>query len=242
MIDNEEQLPGQMSMFDFLNHDTWSGKTSQAHFQVPEKTSKERTSEQFSKKPRESSIVTPQFLDLRTDRAGAILGAFWEIDGVSLGEFTTHSFGESPKCAVESRLSQILEDNPHPKYSLSAKACMGILKRASRKGKDLPPILKDALIQQVTRSKLGGGAEIDSAGKKAGKGALVQEELSGTLGVSQDQTLIKVYSDSNDIGGVRKAYSIGNGQVCGIGLLPQSRTLDCMHDQQAILICEGDNE
>jgi len=38
--------------------------------------------------------------------------------------------------------------------------------------------------------KVRGGVEIDSHGKKAGKGALVQEELSGTLGVSQDQTLI----------------------------------------------------
>lgn len=37
--------------------------------------------------------------------------------------------------------------------------------------------------------KVRGGNEIDSNGKKAGKGALVQEELSGTLQVSQDQTL-----------------------------------------------------
>ena len=37
--------------------------------------------------------------------------------------------------------------------------------------------------------KIRGGREIDSLGNKAGKGALVQEELSATLGVSQDQTL-----------------------------------------------------
>ncbi len=37
--------------------------------------------------------------------------------------------------------------------------------------------------------KVRGGAEYDSHGKQAGKGALIQEELSGTLGVSQDQTL-----------------------------------------------------
>ena len=36
----------------------------------------------------------------------------------------------------------------------------------------------------------GGGCEVDSHGNKAGKGPLVQTELSGTLGVSQDQTLI----------------------------------------------------
>lgn len=37
-----------------------------------------------------------------------------------------------------------------------------------------------------------GGCETDRYGKKAGKGALVQWERSGTLGVSQDQTLIVI--------------------------------------------------
>ena len=52
--------------------------------------------------------------------------------------------------------------------------------------------------------KIRGGVEVDSKGKKAGKGPLVQTELSGTLGVSQDQTLItKAYGicsyDSNSM-------------------------------------------
>ena len=38
--------------------------------------------------------------------------------------------------------------------------------------------------------KIRGGCEVDSYGKRAGKGALIQWELSGTLGVSQDQTLV----------------------------------------------------
>ena len=37
--------------------------------------------------------------------------------------------------------------------------------------------------------KIRGGCDIDSHGNKAGKGPLVQWEKSGTLGVSQDQTL-----------------------------------------------------
>ena len=37
--------------------------------------------------------------------------------------------------------------------------------------------------------KIRGGREVDSHGNKAGKGPLVQWERSGTLGVSQDQTL-----------------------------------------------------
>ena len=43
--------------------------------------------------------------------------------------------------------------------------------------------------------KIRGGREVDSLGKKAGKGPLVQWEKSGTLGVSQDQTLF-VWLDS----------------------------------------------
>ena len=39
--------------------------------------------------------------------------------------------------------------------------------------------------------KIRGGVEVDSYGKKAGKGALIQEELSATLGVSQDQYLFQ---------------------------------------------------
>jgi hypothetical protein len=42
-----------------------------------------------------------------------------------------------------------LEENPHPKYFLSAKACQGILRRAAKRGKELPPMLKEALIRQA---------------------------------------------------------------------------------------------
>lgn len=39
--------------------------------------------------------------------------------------------------------------------------------------------------------KIRGGVEVDSYGKKAGKGPLIAEEISNTLGVSQDQTLFQ---------------------------------------------------
>ena len=87
----------------------------------------------------------------------------WEDDGAWCGELTTANTGEKPSetavqemCSVwgprsvaeESRLSQILEETPHPKYNLTAKACQGILRRAERRGKDLPKLLKQVLIQQ----------------------------------------------------------------------------------------------
>lgn len=84
-------------------------------------------------------------------RAGQLGGATtmkWEDDGAWLGECMTRNTGESPNAAVVSRLSQILEATPQEKYSLSAKACQGILRRAERRGKDLPETLKAVLLMQ----------------------------------------------------------------------------------------------
>lgn len=75
--------------------------------------------------------------------------ATWETDGALLTEFLTLNTGECPSVAVESTLSLILEDNVPLKYYLSAKACEGILRRAERRGKQLPEMLKVALLQRV---------------------------------------------------------------------------------------------
>ncbi len=72
-------------------------------------------------------------------------------DGALLTEFLTLNIGESPSAAVESTLSQILQANVPDKYFLSARACEGILRRAERRGKDLPPMLKEALLQMIER-------------------------------------------------------------------------------------------
>ncbi len=89
----------------------------------------------------------PLFLYLRTD--GLQAAASWETNGALRGAFSMHSFGESPSAAVESRLSQILQDNPPPKYYLSAKSCLGILNRAKRRRKELPEQLRLALERQA---------------------------------------------------------------------------------------------
>lgn len=53
---------------------------------------------------------------------------------------------ECPSGAVVSSLSDILETGPVPrKFFLSPKACAGILRRASGRGKELDPALKAAL-------------------------------------------------------------------------------------------------
>ena len=172
-----------MSIFDMFSQDTWFGRMYQEHLVQ----TKEKTSEQLSKKPQKSRIKMPLFLDLRG--SGATQGASWETDGVSLGECMMHSIGEfrkgerefvfslisggvrqeryslncseKPLTEVPTRLSDILEENPNPKYNLSAKACQGILNRASRRGKKLPEQLEKALTYQAYHSlneqeKMGG--------------------------------------------------------------------------------------
>lgn len=187
----EKIIENQISLFD---RDSSFGKMfpERCRAEIPP----ERTSESFSKKSQELPTVTPLFLDLRID--GPMRGLSWETGGLSLGEYTTVSFGESPNVVADCRLSQILEVNPSRRYYLSAKACQGILNRASEREKELPEILSRAL-KQVIRSKYGGGVERDSKGKKAGKGPLVQEEKSGTLGVSQDQTVITYVAPTLDL-------------------------------------------
>ena len=146
---------GQMSIFDLLSQDSWSGKTSPE----PLAQTKEKTLDVFLKKFAELKIKPPQYLCLKTTN-GVQQDALWEMGGALLGEYMMRSFGEYPNEERESHLSQILEENPHPKYCLSAKACQGILNRANRRGKKLPEILEKALINQLTPLKSEGGQRL----------------------------------------------------------------------------------
>ena len=61
----------------------------------------------------------------------------------------TLNFGECPSGERGSTLSQILDLNAPEKYSLSPRACSGILRRAEKRGKALPDMLRDALMEVV---------------------------------------------------------------------------------------------
>ena len=173
----EDVMVGQVDMF---GRDLWSGRTSPE----PSPATREKTSGRSSKRSSGSKKQRSPIC-VRLSRGGGqrqgVSTPTWET-GALLGEYTTHSFGECPREENASRLSQILEDSPHPKYYLSAKACLGILTRANRRGKKLPPELEAALLAQ-SHSEFGGGCE------GGGKGPLVQTEMSGSLGTHQDQTL-----------------------------------------------------
>lgn len=152
---------------------------------------------------------TFQFLDLRVWGAdGAKPVQSPEPDGLWHGDSSMLNIGESPNVENVLRLSQILEDNVPQKYYLSARACQGILTRASRRGKPLPDILRQALMDVI------GGEnpytlKIRSGCSGGGKDALVQTEKSATLSTLQDQTLFQPVPVLNDQGGSQMDVSYG---------------------------------
>ena len=132
----------QVSLF---GPDSWCGKTSQ---ELLAQTKATTSALSLKKQSGSQNRMRPTFHCLQRE-SGRWLTAGMGMDGPSPTEFSTRSFGERPSAAVESRLSQILEDTPHQKYYLSARACAGILRRAERRGKKLPPELEAALKRQV---------------------------------------------------------------------------------------------
>ena len=125
---------------------------------------------------------------------------------------TFYGIGTFAYKPVRTKLSQILEANPLPKYNLTAKACQGILRRAERRGKDLPKLLKEVLIRQAqgaspqerteapapTEAPTSYAVRIRGGCDGGGKGALVQTEKSGTLGTGNDQTIFCLQGNGID--------------------------------------------
>lgn len=145
-----ERADGQVTWSDL---GLWSGKMSPEHSAA----TKGETLRQSSKRSSASQSRKPPILKC-LKKAGQLGGATtmrWEDDGAWLGECMTRNTGESHNAAVVSRLSQILEATPQEKYSLSAKACQGILRRAERRGKDLPEPLKTVLLMQSENAECG---------------------------------------------------------------------------------------
>ena len=118
--------------------DTSFGKMSQEH--SPQ--TKEKTLRQSSTKSVKSKTNKCQYLNLQNGRTQ---DASWETVTQSHGDSSMLSFGAYPKEDNESTLSQILMEGVPEKYNLSPKACQGILRRASSRGKVLPTVLQRAL-------------------------------------------------------------------------------------------------
>ncbi len=114
----------------------------------PSAATGERISDACLKNLRKSQAGTYLYLDLRAE-SGIMPERSWETITVSPGAYSMRNTGEYPRDAEESTLWQILQEDAPERYCLSAKACEGILRRAERRGKALPQILRDALEEAV---------------------------------------------------------------------------------------------
>ena len=112
----------------------------------PAEPRKARTSGSSLKNSSELISIPFMSLDL-TPGAGNLLDEFyWELLSPWRGESLILNTGPAPRSgAAGSTLWSILEAQPHPRYFLTRKACQGIIRRASERGKPLPPQLQQAL-------------------------------------------------------------------------------------------------
>jgi hypothetical protein len=120
----------------------WSGRTSPASSRLMQVEISEPSSPVSPDTPSEPSL--PPLL-----AAGEILASL-PLPGptvtASRGECLTLSTSEFPNGGAASSLSDILETGDVPqRYFLSATACRGILRRAEKRGKELPAQLQLAL-------------------------------------------------------------------------------------------------
>ena len=125
--------------------DTAFGRMSQAH----SRPTADVTSSPSSKRSSVSKKRIPRCLRL-VKTGGPTPTSTWVTDGALRTELLMHNFGESPNGDAASTLSQILQAGVPEGYYLSPKACQGILRRASVRGKELPDVLRIALEQQAS--------------------------------------------------------------------------------------------
>ena len=135
---------GQACLFD---PDGYAGKMCQAALAAGHPRG--QTSGSYWRRSSELKAIPVQSLDL-TPGSGNLLGEFyWELISPWRGGSSMLNTGPAPRSGEGAcSLSRILQDEVPPKYYLARTACLGILRRAGERGKELPEQLKTALMLQ----------------------------------------------------------------------------------------------
>ena len=193
-----------------------------------------------------------QFLDLSSD-AGNLLGQYeWTTRSALHGGCWLRNTGPSPRDAIESFLSQILQERPPKKYYLTTAACLGILRRAEERGKPLPKALDTALRIQAGLIGLQNGREKKNPDDEPVAFAQNQRDevrdlhdLAGALGAQpgmKQQTFIASFSagagaTAGTIGYAEEVAPTLKGSPSG-NCMP---SVMCLHDQggQRMDVCEN---
>ena len=105
----------------------------------PAELPKGRISGSSSKNSSELISIPFMSLDLAPGAGNLLDEFYWEILSPWRGESLILNTGPAPHSgAAGSILWSILEEKPHPRYFLTKRACAGIIRRASERGKPLP--------------------------------------------------------------------------------------------------------
>lgn len=134
----------------------------------------------------------------------------WPVNGYLFDEmgqwsiaWTVHDAQEWCVPQRRKRLSVVLDTRgtSAPSLLFESESLSGDSEQSKQKGKETAGDVGEGSEGSSGRSvsgvpdsytlKVRGGVSVDSSGKQAGKGPLIQTDLSATLGVSQDQTLFR---------------------------------------------------
>ena len=230
--------------------DTFAGRMSQAASAQARRTG--RISGLSWRKLLDYIAPDYQFLDLSSD-AGNLLGQYeWTTRSALHGGCWLRNTGPSPRDAIESFLSQILQAHPPKKYYLTTAACLGILRRAKERGKPLPKALDTALRIQAGLIGLQNGREKKNPDDEPVAFAQNQRDevrdlhdLAGALGAQpgmKQQTFIASFSagagaTAGTIGYAEEVAPTLKGSPSG-NCMP---SVMCLHDQggQRMDVCEN---
>jgi hypothetical protein len=96
--------------------------------------------------PTEDGILVPSSARWGNWGMGGPTGC-WTLNGAEhTGIHAPSRSADAESSSLVASLSEVLEtESLPPRYSLSGRACSGILRRAERRGKKLPPMLETAL-------------------------------------------------------------------------------------------------
>lgn len=237
----------QVSLFD---QDTSAGRTYRARSAQARRTG--RISGLSWRKLLDYIAPDYQFLDLSSD-AGNLLGQYeWTTRSALHGGCWLRNTGVSPRDAIESFLSQILQARPPKKYYLTTAACLGILRRAEERGKPLPQALDTALRIQAGLIGLPNGRDEKNPGGESVAFAQNQRDevrnlhdLAGALGAQpgmKQQTFIASFSagagaSAGTVGYAEEVAPTLKGSPSG-NCMP---SVMCLHDQggQRMDVCEN---
>ena len=230
--------------------DTSAGKTSWAYSAQARRTG--RISGLSWRKLLDYIAPDYQFLDLSSD-AGNLLGQYeWTMRSALHGGCWLRNSGASPRDAIESFLSQILQERPPKKYYLTTAACLGILRRAEERGKPLPKALDTALrIQAGLIGSTNGRGKKNPSSEPVAFAQNQRDEvrdlhnIAGALGAQpgmKQQTFIASFSagagaTAGTIGYAEEVAPTLKGSPSG-NCMP---SVMCLHDQggQRMDVCEN---